>query len=344
MCLVKKSTKCDSLILSIVFYAWGEPKYVFLMIGSIMFNYFMGLFVACSKSVAKRKFVLTFTIIGNISILCVFKYLNFLIRIANQALDGKYSINTFSIVLPLGISFFTFQALSYVIDVYRNIVPVQKNPFTLGLYVSFFPQLVAGPILTYESMKDQINDRKESFTKFSVGSCRFIVGLSKKILLSNQIAIITDHVFTLQEQQNIPMTLAWLGAIAYTLQIYYDFSGYSDMAIGLSLMFGFQFPENFNYPYVSKTISEFWRRWHISLGSWFREYVYIPLGGSRGNVDKLVRNLFVVWLLTGIWHGAEWTFILWGLHNFIFIVIEKLTHMDRNCKNSSLQHTTVCLL
>lgn len=278
----------------------------------------------------QKKWILICAVVGNIGMLFVFKYLCFFLRNLNDALYGRYEFSIPNIALPIGISFFTFQALSYVIDVYRGNVAVQKNPFYLGLYVSFFPQLIAGPIVRYESIEEQIVGRKETWQKFSAGSCRFIVGLSKKILLSNSMAVIADQIFKFHENGPIPVTLAWLGAIAYTLQILYDFSGYSDMAIGLGLMFGFKFQENFNYPYCSKSISEFWRRWHISLGSWFREYVYFPLGGSRvKNKDIMIRNLFVVWLLTGIWHGAEWTFIFWGLLNFIFILFEKLFDFEK---------------
>jgi len=314
------------LVASLVFYAWGEPVYVWLMIGSILFNYMMG-FVISKKG---SKIYLVLTIVGNLGVLFIFKYLNFFVRNINSALDGRYVFPVPSIVLPIGISFFTFQAMSYVIDIYQGTVNVQKNPFYLGLYVAFFPQLVAGPIVRYSTIEEQITNRRETWQKFSAGVCRFIVGMSKKILLSNSMAIIADQVFTMQEQGAIPITLAWLGAIAYTLQILYDFAGYSDMAIGLGLMFGFKFQENFNYPYVSMSISEFWRRWHISLGTWFREYLYFPLGGSRvKNKDKMIRNLLIVWLCTGIWHGAEWTFVFWGLLNFVFIVLEKLFGFEK---------------
>ncbi|MDD5934152.1 MAG: MBOAT family protein [Clostridiales bacterium] len=341
-------------VLSLMFYAWGEPKYVLIMIGSILFNYLMGIGVHCCTMRQERKharsngsvkkLILVLTIIGNVGILCLFKYSNFLIRITNEALEGRHQFESLSIVLPLGISFFTLQAMSYVFDVYRGVVPVLKNPFTFGLFVCFFPKLVAGPIISYESMREQIYERKETFTKFSVGCCRFIVGLSKKLLIANQMAMITEQIFELQTHQNIPMLLAWLGAFTYALQIYYDFSGYSDMAIGLSLMFGFMLPENFNYPYISKSVSEFWRRWHISLGNWFKEYVYIPMGGSRGNTDQLVRNLCVLWLLIGIWHGAEWTFIFWGIYNFIFIIIEKLLHVDKKTGLSPMYHVYTILV
>lgn len=260
--------------------------------------------------------------------LFIFKYLTFVIRNINKYQNNPITVP--NMVLPIGISFFTFQALSYVIDVYRKSGVVQKNPFYVGLYISFFPQLVAGPIVKYSTIAEQIKNRKETWEKFSVGTCRFITGLGKKVLISNSMAIVADRIFGMSEISPIAASLAWIGSIAYTLQIFYDFSGYSDMAIGMGLMFGFKFEENFNYPYISKSISEFWRRWHISLGSWFKDYVYFPLGGSRvSNKDKMIRNLLVVWLLTGIWHGAEWTFIVWGLLNFVFIALEKIISFEK---------------
>lgn len=329
------------LLVSLFFYAWGEPKYVFLMIGSIVFNYVMGMLIHRYQ----KGFLLVLTIAGNLGVLFVFKYLSFFVRNLNEATAYRYQIIVPNIVLPIGISFFTFQAMSYVIDVYRKHVKVQKNPFYLGLYVSFFPQLIAGPIVRYATIEEQIMNRKETWQKFSAGSCRFIMGLSKKVLISNNLAVIADRIFSMQGQHNIPVSLAWLGAIAYTLQIYYDFSGYSDMAIGLGLMFGFKFEENFNYPYISQSIGEFWRRWHISLGTWFKEYVYFPLGGSRvENKDKMVRNMLVVWALTGIWHGAEWNFIFWGLFNFVFIMLERLFDFERSAVPAAIKHLYCMLL
>lgn len=323
------------LVVSLFFYAWGEPVYVYLMLGSILFNYVMGRVI----HIIQKKYVLGITIIGNLSTLFIFKYLNFVIRNVNDSLGSRHQITIPQIALPIGISFFTFQAMSYVIDVYRGTVKVQKNPFYLGLYVSFFPQLIAGPIVRYSTIEEQIMNREETWQKFSAGTCRFIIGLAKKVLISNNMAVIADHIFSMQEQAAVPVTLAWLGAIAYTIQILYDFSGYSDMAIGLGLMFGFKFEENFNYPYISRSISEFWRRWHISLGTWFKEYVYFPLGGSRvKNKDKMVRNLLIVWALTGIWHGAEWTFIFWGLLNFAFIMCEKLFDFERSDIHPAWKH------
>ena len=317
------------LIASLFFYAWGEPKFVLVMLASILCNYIFALIVDKYKNHNfKSKLILTLTCIFNLGMLFVFKYLSFSLRTINDGFN--LSLTVPNIALPIGISFFTFQAMSYVIDVYRGAGKVQKNPFYVALYISFFPQLIAGPIVRYSTIAEQMDNRKETWQKFSVGTCRFITGLSKKILISNSMAIIVDRIFEMNSFGGVPASLAWLGSIAYTLQIFFDFSGYSDMAIGLGLMFGFKFEENFNYPYISKSITEFWRRWHISLGTWFKDYVYFPLGGSRvTNKDKIIRNLFVVWLLTGIWHGAEWTFILWGLLNFVFIAIEKIFSINK---------------
>ena len=256
----------------------------------------------------------------NISLLGIFKYSNFFIDNINSLFNMNLNIPT--IALPLGISFFTFQTMSYVIDVYRHDGKVQNNIFDLALYISLFPQLVAGPIVRYETVDNQISNRKHSMDKFADGVNRFIIGLGKKVIYSNQLGLIADSVFAAQVSE-LSTLEAWLGIICYTLQIYFDFSGYSDMAIGLGKMFGFDFLENFNYPYISQSVSEFWRRWHISLGSWFRDYVYIPLGGNRVSPIKQYRNLFIVWSLTGIWHGANWTFMAWGLYYGILIALEK---------------------
>ncbi len=307
------------LLASLFFYAWGEPKYIFLMLASIAINYIFGLKVS-SNNKKEKKLWLIFSIILNISILVIFKYSNFFIDNLNILFNSNLSIPTIS--LPLGISFFTFQTMSYVIDVYRKDGKVQRNIFDLALYVSLFPQLVAGPIVRYQTVDDQISNRKHSINKFASGVDRFIIGLGKKVIFSNQLGLIADGVFATQIS-NLSMLEAWLGIMCYTLQIYFDFSGYSDMAIGLGKMFGFDFLENFNYPYISQSISEFWRRWHISLGSWFRDYVYIPLGGNRVSPFKQYRNLFIVWSLTGIWHGANWTFMAWGLYYGILIGLEK---------------------
>jgi alginate O-acetyltransferase complex protein AlgI len=315
-------------ILSLLFYAFGQPDYIVIMIISIILNYVFGLLVDKYRNNKRRaRLVIIIMCSVNLGMLFIFKYLGFVLRNINEM--QSYQIVIPKIMLPIGISFFTFKAISYVIDVYKKEGIVQKNPFYVALYIAFFPQILAGPIARYSSMIDQIKNRKETWQQFSVGCCRFITGLGKKVLISNNMAVIADRIFQMNSNMPIPSSLAWLGSIAYTFQIFFDFSGYSDMAIGIGLMFGFRCDENFNYPYVSKSITEFWRRWHISLSSWFRDYVYIPLGGSRvANKDKMIRNLLVIWILTGIWHGAEWTFIMWGMLNFIFVVGEKLIGFD----------------
>lgn len=277
------------------------------------------------------RIVIATDVLFNVAILFVFKYLTF----AGNIIKSVFSltINIPDIALPIGISFFTFQAMSYVIDVYRQKGEVQTNLLYVGLYISFFPQLIAGPIVRYETIANEIKNRKESIDDFFNGFARFIVGLSKKVLLANSFAILADKTFdSAHNGDSLSVAFSWLGAIAYTLQIFFDFSGYSDMAIGLGRMFGFHFLENFNYPYISTSITEFWRRWHISLGTWFRDYVYIPLGGSRVSKGRNIFNLFIVWLLTGIWHGANFTFIIWGLMYFILITFEKITgfHQKKN--------------
>lgn len=311
---------------SLFFYAWGEPFFVLIMICSIIINWAFALWVDKVRAdKTKAKYTLALMVAVNIGLLFVFKYLVFTIVNINRFLGADIIVP--NIILPIGISFFTFQAMSYVIDVYRNAGKAQKNPLNVALYISFFPQLIAGPIVRYNTVAEQIINRKETFNDFSEGVCRFIIGLSKKILLANTLALVADKAFAAQSPS---VALAWLGIFAYTFQIYFDFSGYSDMAIGLGKMFGFHFLENFNYPYISKSITEFWRRWHISLGTWFREYVYIPLGGSRVSTKyRLIFNLFVVWFLTGVWHGANWTFFVWGLLYFVLITWEKLTGFDK---------------
>lgn len=323
---------------SIVFYSWGETKYAILMCASILLNTFMGYLVDKFRQKEKTgKWLVAITVACNLAILYVFKYLPFTIRNINSFIGVDITVPSF--VLPLGISFYTFQAISYVVDVYRGDAEVEKNPFYVGLYIAFFPQLIAGPIVRYNTIAEQIRDRKSSIEKFSVGCCRFLVGFEKKILLANNFALVADKVFELTNSQTVPASLAWLGAIAYTLQIYFDFSAYSDMAIGLASMFGFRLEENFNYPYISKSVGEFWRRWHISLSTFFKEYVYFPLGGSRTeNQDKMVRNTFIVWVLTGIWHGAEWTFLLWGLCNFVFIMGERMFRFEQSKIPNIIKH------
>lgn len=340
--LLKKSRTSQNIFLtfsSLFFYAWGEPKFVIIMIISILINWYLAIRVDKKRGNKKSiKLLLCMTIIINLSILFIFKYLMFTLTNINNIFGSNLSVP--NITLPIGISFFTFQAISYVIDVYRKNGEVQKNPLNVALYIAFFPQLIAGPIVRYETIAKQIKSRQETFDDFASGVCRFMVGLGKKVLLSNTLAIVADNAFNMNSINELSLSMAWLGAIAYTFQIYYDFSGYSDMAIGLGKMFGFSFLENFNYPYISKSISEFWRRWHISLGSWFRDYVYFPLGGSRVDTKKkLLFNLFVVWFLTGIWHGANWTFIIWGIMYFVLISIEKLIGFEKKFnKLSFIKH------
>lgn len=308
------------LLASLFFYAWGEPTYVVIMLVSIGANYLCGLLVDEKRADKVRVTGVVISVIFNICMLGVFKYSGFFVKNINTAFNTSLPVP--EIALPLGISFFTFQAMSYVIDVYRKDAKVQKNIFDLSLYISLFPQLVAGPIVRYQTVADQIDERDHNIVKFGDGVRRFIIGLGKKVLLSNSLGMLADSVFGMQTYQ-LTVVSTWLGILAYSLQIFFDFSGYSDMAIGLGKMFGFEFLENFNYPYISQSASEFWRRWHISLGSWFRDYVYFPLGGSRrGNVRTYI-NLFIVWFLTGFWHGASWTFIAWGLYFGLLIGMEK---------------------
>ena len=309
------------LLASLVFYAWGEPVYLFLMLLSILFNYFSGLDIARNlqdKRAAKRSLV--FNLIINLAVLGFFKYEGFVLDTLNGILPVHISYH--ALPLPIGISFYTFQILSYIIDVYRGNVKVQTNLPNFALYVTMFPQLIAGPIVQYADVDEQLASREVSRTKFGEGSMYFIRGLAKKVLLANTSGMIFTEVSGLAKG-NIAVMTAWLEAFAYMFQIYFDFSGYSDMAIGLGKMFGFEFNMNFNYPYVSKSITEFWRRWHISLSSWFRDYVYIPLGGNRVSKIKHIRNLLIVWFLTGLWHGAAWNFVAWGLYYGVILIIEK---------------------
>ena len=318
--LVKKNLQNYVLLIaSIIFYAWGEPRYLAVMILTILINYFGAIWV---DKTTRRKTALTLTILLNLSFLIYFKYANFIIENLNLFFDGN--IDFLHVVMPIGISFYTFQSLSYVVDVYRGETQVQRDIYKLALYITLFPQLVAGPIVKYHDIAGQIDDRQETFAKTAVGAKRFIIGLAKKMLIANTMGAVADGIFGLRVFEFDTPT-AWIGITAYTLQIYYDFSGYSDMAIGLCLIFGFKIPENFNYPYISKSITEFWRRWHISLSTWFKQYVYIPLGGNRVSHARTYFNLFVVFLLTGIWHGASWNFVVWGLWNGFFIIFEKAT-------------------
>lgn len=307
------------LVFSLIFYAWGEPVYVLLMLLSIIVNYLIALKIERNKK-GKNKWMII-DVIFNLGIIGFFKYGNFIIQNINSIFHSN--IGNMNLALPIGISFYTFQVLSYVIDVYRKTVPAQKSIVNLGMYVTLFPQLIAGPIVRYETVAEEIENRKENFTEVVEGLKRFFIGLGKKVLIANQMALIADTIYGGDLATTGTVTL-WLAAISYTLQIYFDFSGYSDMAIGLGRIFGFHFLENFNYPYVAKSITDFWRRWHISLSTWFRDYVYIPLGGNRVSKFKWLRNILVVWLLTGLWHGASWNFILWGVYYGIILMIEKV--------------------
>jgi len=308
------------LIASLIFYAWGEPVYVLLMLLSIAINWSFGIFI--SKYEKRKKILLAVCIILNLALLGYYKYYNFFVDTINNVL-GFEAVAARQIALPIGISFFTFQALSYVIDLYRGDCKLQKNVLNLALYVSFFPQLIAGPIVRYSDVDKQILERTITLEKFGIGFRRFLYGLGKKIIISNTMAEIADGIFAIAFPE-LNTTTAWLGAIAYTFQIYYDFSGYSDMAIGLGKMFGFDFLENFRYPYLSRSIQEFWQRWHISLGTWFREYVYIPLGGNRKGKVRTYINLITVFFLTGMWHGASWSFVVWGLYHGAFQIFERI--------------------
>ena len=306
---------------SLFFYAWGEPKFLPIMLFSIVINYVFAIIVDAQRDNKKAiKWILGVAIGSNLLLLGYFKYSGFIVENINALLNTNIEMQP--VPLPLGISFYTFQAISYIIDIYRRDGGVQKNPINMALYKSLFPQLIAGPIVRYRTVSDQIKNRKETFEKFAYGTKRFIIGLGKKMFLANNCGWVADQVFATNPDE-MSVGLAWIGIIAYSLQIYFDFSGYSDMAIGLGKMFGFDFLENFNYPYTSRSVAEFWRRWHMSLSSWFRDYLYIPLGGSRVSEWKIYRNLFIVWLATGIWHGASWTFIAWGLYYGIFIMLER---------------------
>lgn len=319
------------LLFSLIFYSWGEPKYIILMVLSIIINYIVGLSIDKLKNKAKKKTILTIGIIVDLGLLGYFKYFNFFIYNINKILPNNVFLIK-NIALPIGISFYTFQIISYIIDLYKEKIKVQKNIFKLALYISFFPQLIAGPIVRYCDINEQLDDRIVTKEKFAHGIKRFVYGLSKKVIISNTLAIVADSTFDVLASE-LSTSIAWLGAICYMLQIYYDFSGYSDMAIGLGKMFGFEFIENFNYPYISKSITEFWRRWHISLSTWFKEYVYIPLGGNRKGTFRTYINLSIVFLITGIWHGAAWNFIIWGIYNGFFILVERIgfkKYLDRH--------------
>ncbi|WP_320881660.1 MBOAT family O-acyltransferase [Frisingicoccus sp.] len=305
------------IIVSLLFYSYGEPIYVFLMLGSTIVNYFLGLWIEKSR----KKYSVFIAILLNLSVLGIFKYTDMMIMTVNQLVGCD--IPMAHIKLPIGISFFTFQIMSYIIDVYREETEAQKNYARLLLYISFFPQLIAGPIIKYHDVAEQIVCREMSVEKLGKGFRRFIIGLSKKVLISNAVALTADRVFAL-ELSRMNSASAWIGALAYLLQIYYDFSGYSDMAIGLGYMFGFEFMENFQYPYAATSMQIFWRRWHISLSTWFKEYLYIPLGGNQKGKLRTCINKIIVFFSTGLWHGANWTFVVWGLYHGIFLLLEEV--------------------
>ncbi|MGL5982475.1 MAG: MBOAT family O-acyltransferase [Cetobacterium sp.] len=326
--IVKKDLRNYILLgASLIFYAWGEPRYLSIMLIVILLNYISGILL---DKIENRKLIMFSATFLNLLILFYFKYWNFTILNINKII--KLDISFLNIAMPIGISFFIFQGLSYVIDVYKREVKPQKDIYKLALYISLFPQLIAGPIVKYHDVQKEIEDRKDSLENIYIGLKRFSFGLGKKIILANTLGQVADNIFSLNPSF-MDFKIAWLGAICYSLQLYFDFSGYSDMAIGLGKVFGFNFLENFNYPYLSKSITEFWRRWHISLGSWFREYLYIPLGGNRVSINRIYLNLFIVFLATGIWHGANWTFVIWGIWHGAFIIFEKIIKIESFDKN-----------
>lgn len=332
----KKFKNLIILILSLFFYSWGEPKYFIIMIISIVLDYSIG--NAIDKNFDNRKLSKMFlgiSIFFNLTMFIFFKYSNFFIINVNELLS--LSIETLNISLPIGISFYTFQTMSYSIDVYRGKIQAEKNIINFGAYVALFPQLIAGPIVKYSDIATELKSREFSFDKLEYGIRLFILGLAKKVLIANNIGLLWNEIIQIGFE-NISTGLAWLGILAFTIQIYFDFSGYSLMARGLGAMLGFTFPKNFNYPFISRSISEFWRRWHITLGSWFKEYIYIPLGGNRKGKFRICINLFIVWFLTGFWHGASYNFILWGLYFCVFIGIEKLFLFKYLQRNKVLSH------
>lgn len=313
----KKYKNIILLISSLLFYFYGEPKYVFLMIAEIIIAYIGAILIDKYKNQSKN--ILITTLFIHVFLLIIFKYTDFIIQTINDISNAN--IKLLNIALPIGISFYTFQIISYIIDVYNGKVNVQKNIIKLATYVSLFPQLVAGPIVRYQTVEKELDDRVHSFNNFAYGIRRFTIGLAKKVLIANALGELCSKAFLADEKT---VVFFWIFGISYMLQLYFDFSAYSDMAIGLGRIFGFHFPENFNYPYISKSITEFWRRWHISLSTWFKDYVYISLGGNREGKYKQIRNILIVWLLTGIWHGANWTFLIWGLLFGIILIIEKI--------------------
>ena len=327
----KKAKNTILFIFSLMFYAWGEPVYIGLMIFSTILDYCCGQVVEKYRGTEKAKIGLMVSVVTNLSLLCFFKYTDFVIQTANCILGSH--IPPLNLPLPIGISFYTFQTMSYTIDIYRNEAKAQKNIISFGAYVSLFPQLIAGPIVRYQTIAEQINERTHSFDKFGEGIKRFVCGLGKKVLIANNIGLLWS---TVSNMDHLTVVSAWLGITAFAFQIYFDFSGYSDMAIGLGKMFGFDFLENFAHPYCAKSVTEFWRRWHISMGTWFRDYVYIPLGGNRKGMPIQLRNIAIVWLLTGLWHGAAWNYVLWGVFYGVILIIEKIFLLNKLKKMHAL--------
>lgn len=324
------------LLASLLFYAWGEPRYLFLMIVVIILNYISGILLDKIND-TYRKSICVISVFANLSILFNYKYLDFVIENLNIFLSNQLELH--NVALPIGISFYIFQSLSYTIDVYRKLVPAQYNLLKFSLYVSLFPQLVAGPIVKYKEVMQYLESRDENIDDIVYGFRRFIIGLGKKVIFANTMGEVVDKIFSAGPSE-ITVTVAWLGTLAFALQMFFDFSGYSDMAIGLGRIFGFKFQENFNYPFTAKTMTEFWRKWHISLTSWFTQYLYIPLGGNRVSAFRQDINLIVVFIATGIWHGANWTFVAWGLWNVLFLLIEKKTLL---VKREFSTYVNICL-
>jgi alginate O-acetyltransferase complex protein AlgI len=313
------------MLASLFFYSWGEPEYCWVMLAVITVNFTAAIVIEGLKETRDRRLALALSVVTNLSVLGYFKYTGFLTENATAALKafGAPAFTIGSVHLPLGISFFVFHCLSYVVDVYRGVAKAQRNPFNMALYISLFPQLIAGPIVRYHEISHQLESRTVTVEKFAAGIRRFVTGLGKKMLVANVLAVPADAVFSLPAHQ-LSMPIAWLGAICYTFQIYFDFSGYSDMAVGLGLMFGFTLPENFNYPYIARSIREFWQRWHMSLSNWFRDYLYVPLGGNRCPNWRVCLNLVTVFFLCGLWHGAKWQFVAWGLYHGFFLSSERV--------------------
>lgn len=343
--LLKRWRNLSNLFLTVMslgFYAFGAPKFFLIMMASIVANWLFGLWVDAVRDDRKKsRRVIALMAVFNLGLLGIYKYLTFLLTSFNQWFTIHLPVP--QITLPIGISFFTFQAMSYVIDVYRGEGKVQKNLLNVCLYISFFPQLIAGPIVRYQTVADEIMYRRENLDDFVEGVERFMRGFCKKMLLANNLGLFVDTAFAL-ESSNLSVISAWLAACAYLMQVYYDFSGYSDMAIGLGRMFGFHFLENFNFPFISKSIGEFWKRWHISLGSWFTDYLYIPMGGSRVKLPRLVFNMMTVWTLTGLWHGAAWTYFLWGMGFGVMLVIERLTGLGKWMSKRPIGHFYAMLM